>query len=183
MAELVKNLPAVQETPVDSWVGKICWRTDRLSTPVFSGFPCGSAGKESTCNAGDLGSIPGLGRSPGEGKGNPLQYSWLENPMDGGAWWATVHRVTKSQTRLSNFTFFHFHLLQYPGLENSMESMGSQRVEHDWVTFTWHQSCSKNIRKVKIVSFFTRIWNSCGLIYTGTWHHNLYLYYAVFMYW
>ena len=62
----------------------------------------GSNGKES---AGDLGLIPGLGRSPGEGNGNPLQYSCLENPMDRGAWWATVHRVAKSQTRLSNFTF------------------------------------------------------------------------------
>ena len=51
------------------------------------GFPCGSDGKESACNAGDLGSIPGLERSPGEGKGNPLQYSCLENPMDREAWW------------------------------------------------------------------------------------------------
>ena len=59
----------------------------------------------SACNAGDPGSIPGLGRSPGEGNGNPLQYSCLENPMDRGAWWATVHGVTKSRTRLSNFTF------------------------------------------------------------------------------
>ena len=55
---------------------------------------------------GDLGSIPGSGRSPGEGNGNPLQYSCLENSMDGGAWWATVHGVTKSRTWLSNFTFF-----------------------------------------------------------------------------
>ena len=53
------------------------------------GFPGGSDGKASACNAGDLGSIPGLGRSPGEGNGNPLQYSCLENPTDGGAWWAT----------------------------------------------------------------------------------------------
>ena len=66
----------------DSWVGKICWRRDRLPTPVFLGFPCGSAGKESTCNARDLDSIPGLGRSPGAGTGNPLQYSGLENSMD-----------------------------------------------------------------------------------------------------
>jgi len=57
-------------------------RRDKLPTPVFLGFPCGSAGKESTCNAGDLGSIPGLGRSPGEGKGYPLQYFGLENSMD-----------------------------------------------------------------------------------------------------
>ena len=69
-----------------------------------SGFPDGSDGKASACNAGDLGSIPGLGRSPGEGNGNPLQYSCLENPMDGGAWWATVHRVTKSRIWLSDFT-------------------------------------------------------------------------------
>ena len=69
------------------------------------GFPGGSEDKASACNAGDLGSIPGLGRSPGEGNGNPLQYSCLENPMDRGAWWATVHGVLKSQTRLSDFTF------------------------------------------------------------------------------
>ena len=56
-------------------------------------------------NVGDLGSIPGLGRSSGEGNGNPLRYSCLENPMDREAWWATVHFVTKSQTRLRNFTF------------------------------------------------------------------------------
>ena len=65
----------------------------------------GSEVQASACNAGDLGSSPGLGRSPGEGNGNPLQYSCLENPMDGGAWRTTVHRVTKSQTRLSDFTF------------------------------------------------------------------------------
>ena len=69
------------------------------------GFPGGSEVKASACNVGDLGSIPGSGRSPGEGNGNPLQYSCLENPMDGGAWWATVHRVVKSRTRLSDFTF------------------------------------------------------------------------------
>ena len=62
------------------------------------GFPGGSAGKESACNAGDLGSIPGLGRSPGERKGSPLQYSGLENSMDG-----IVHAVTKSRTQLSDF--------------------------------------------------------------------------------
>ena len=59
----------------------------------------------SACNAGDPGSIPGLGRSPGEGNGTPLQYTCLGNPMDGGAWWAAVHGVTKSRTRLSNFSF------------------------------------------------------------------------------
>ena len=68
-------------------------------------FPGGSEVKASASNAGDLGSIPGSGRSPGEGNGNPLQYSCLENPMDGGAWWATVHGVTKSRTRLNDLTF------------------------------------------------------------------------------
>ena len=65
-------------------------------------LPWWSSGKAATCNAGDTGSIPGLGRSPRDGTGNPLQYSGLENPMDRGAWWATVHGVTKSQTRLSD---------------------------------------------------------------------------------
>ena len=71
------------------------------SLTSIMGFPGGSEGKVSACNAGDLGLIPGSGRSPGEGNGNPLQYSCLENPMDGRVWWATVHRVAKSQTRLS----------------------------------------------------------------------------------
>ena len=60
-----------------------------------SNFPSGSDGKESTCNSGDLGSIPGLGRSPGGGHGNQLQYFCLENPMDRGAWWATVHGIAR----------------------------------------------------------------------------------------
>ena len=77
IAQLVKNTPAMQESPV-RFLG---WRRDRLPTPVFLGFPCGSAGKDSTHNAGDLGSIPGLGRSAGEGKSYPLQYSGLENSM------------------------------------------------------------------------------------------------------
>ena len=66
----------------DSWVRKTHGGRDRLSTPVFLGFPWGSADKESACNVGDLGLIPGLGRSPGEGKGYPLQLSGLENSMD-----------------------------------------------------------------------------------------------------
>ena len=65
-------------------------------------FPGGSEGKESVCNVGDLGSIPVLGKTPRKGNGNLLQYSYLENPMDRGAWWATVHGVAKSWTRLSN---------------------------------------------------------------------------------
>ena len=65
---------------------------------TLQGFPGGLEGKASACNAGDLGSIPESGSFPGEGNGNPLQYSCLENPMDRAAWWATVHGVTKSQT-------------------------------------------------------------------------------------
>ena len=68
---------------------------------MYLGFPGGSVGKESACsvgdNTGDVSSIPGLGRSPRGGHGNPLHYSCLENPMDRGDWWATVHRVAKSR--------------------------------------------------------------------------------------
>ena len=84
-----------QRSSLEWFVGDVRWR----------GLPGGSEVKASACNAGDLGSIPGSGRSPGEGNGNPLQYSCLENPMDRGAWWATVHGVAKSQTRLGDFTF------------------------------------------------------------------------------
>ena len=69
-----------------------------VQVQLISGFLCGSAGKQSTCSVGDLGSIPGLGRSPGEGKGYPLQYSGLENPMD-----YTAHAIAKRRTRLSDF--------------------------------------------------------------------------------
>ena len=75
---------------------------------ISSGFPGGSDGKVSDCTAGDPGSIPGSGISPGGRNGNPLQYSCLENSMDRGAWWATVHGVAKSRTQLSDFTSLHF---------------------------------------------------------------------------
>ena len=92
VAPVVKNLPA---------------NAGDVRVPVQSlGFPGGSVGKASACNAGDLGSIPGSGRSPGEGNGNPLQYSCLENSMDGGAWWATVHGAANSRPWLNDFTFF-----------------------------------------------------------------------------
>ena len=82
---MVKNPSAMQKTPVGFLGQEDLLEKDRLPTSVFLGFPGGSADKESDCNVGDLGSIPGLGRSPEEGNGNPLQYSCLENPMDGGA--------------------------------------------------------------------------------------------------
>ena len=103
IVQLVENSPAIQETPV-----RFLGREDPLEkgeatySPVFLGFPGGSAGKESARNVGNLGSTPGLGRSPGEGKGYPLQYSGLENSMD-----CIVHGVTKSRTRLSD-SHFHF---------------------------------------------------------------------------
>ena len=74
------------------------------TSTVRGGFPGGSDSTASACNAGDLGSLPGSGRSPEEGNGSPLQYSCLENPMDRGAWWATVHGAAKSRTRLSDLS-------------------------------------------------------------------------------
>ena len=82
-------------------------------------FPGGSEGKTPALNVGELDLIPGLGSSPGEGNGNPLQYPCLENHMDGRAWWATVHGVAKSQTRLSEFTSLHFTSLQLSSQSNS----------------------------------------------------------------
>ena len=118
IAQLVKNLPAMQETRFDSWVGKFLWRrawrpnpvlVPGESTPVFLGFPGGSDSKESAYNAGDQGLILGLGRSPGEENGNPLQYSCMENLINRGAWRTTVHRVAKSWTRLNQLSA-HMHL-------------------------------------------------------------------------
>jgi len=98
VAQLVKNLPAMQETLVRFLGQENPLRGDRLPIPVFLDFPGGSDGKKFACNAGNLGSIPGLGRSPGEGNSYPLQYFGLENSVDRGIWQAAVHRVTKSWT-------------------------------------------------------------------------------------
>ena len=94
---MVKNPPATQETPV-GFLGQ----EDQLEEgySIFLGFPCASAGKESACSAGDLGLVSGLGKSPGERKGYPIQYSGLKNFMD-----CIVHGVSKSWTSLSNFHF------------------------------------------------------------------------------
>ena len=104
----------------DSWFGKILWRRDRLPTPIFLGFPYGSAGIESAHNPRDLGSIPGLGRSPGEGKGCPLQYSGLENSMD-----CIVHGITKSWTRLSDFKCKCKHILIFSDLRSNVIGLPS----------------------------------------------------------
>ena len=82
VAQLVKKPPAIPETPVQFLSLEYPLEKGQATSPVYLDFPCGSAGKESTCNAGDVGSIPGLGRSPGEEKGYPLQYSGMENSTD-----------------------------------------------------------------------------------------------------
>ena len=89
----------------------------KLVSIMFGGFAGGSDSKVSVCSAGDPSSIPGLGSAPGEGNGSPLQYSCLENAVDGGVWWATVHGVAKSRTQLSDFTFtFKEFICQKPQL-------------------------------------------------------------------
>ena len=150
-----------------------------IKEEFHKGFPCGSARKESTCNAGDLGSIPRLGRSPGEGKDYPLQYSGLENSME-----CIVHGVVKSWTQLSDLhSLTHFtrasivaQLVKNPpamretwvwslGLEDpwrrerlatpvfwpgefhGLQSMGLQRVRHDWATFTFTSQCHPHVKE------------------------------------
>ena len=99
-------------------------------------FPGGSDGKVSAYNAGDPGSIPGSGRSSGEGNGNPLQYSCLENPTGRGAWWATVYGVAKSRTRLSDFTFtFTFFSFDFSDFIMSW-------VHCLFSTWPWYMFCS-----------------------------------------
>ena len=87
------------------------------------GFPGGSNGKESACSAGDLGSSTELGRSPGEGNGNPLQYSCLENPMNREAWWVTVHGVAKSWTRLKWLSTHARHEVTLSLFKNSKQTV------------------------------------------------------------
>ena len=106
MAQMVRNLPACRRPRFNSWVRKISWRRDRLPAPVFMGFPGRSDGKESACNLGDLGSIPGLGSFPGGRHGNPFQYSCLENPhgqknLAGYSPWGHKELDTTEQLTLS----------------------------------------------------------------------------------
>ena len=108
-----------------------------LQSDLCLGFPGGSEVKASACNAGDLGSIPGLGNSPGEGNGNPLLYSCPENPMDGGAWWATVHGVAKSWIRLSAFAIHYRHLMFGRGGKNLQwikDNLFNNRCWENWST-------------------------------------------------
>ena len=134
----------MQETLFESWDGKIHWRSDRLPTPVFLGFPRGSAGKESACNAGDLSSVSGLGKSPREGKGYPLQYSGLENSME-----CIVNRVAKSWTQLSDFHFTSRH-------ERSTKvNVGITKMQHSSrKTFSLQVRCKlSNLHEVGVPLF------------------------------
>ena len=122
---------------------------------ILSQNACGRRG--AWCNSQSWGAYLRLAACYGEGNGIPLQYSCLENPMDGGAWWASVHGVTKSRTRLSDFTFtFHFHALEkemathssvrawrIPGTgePGGLPSVGSHRVGHDWSDLAAAAAC------------------------------------------
>ena len=105
------------------------------------GFPGGLDVKAYACNAGDLGSIPGSRRSPGEGNGNPLQYSFLENPMDGGAWWAAVHAVPKNRTQLREQFFMQtVHLSFYTHTHTH-----TRLIWHQWKSgINMSQECLSN---------------------------------------
>ena len=119
------------------WKSALSWIFLPLSPLLFTSllslaickaaFPGGSEVKASACNVGDLGSIPGSGRPPREGNGSPLQYSCLGNPMDRGAWQATVHGVAKSRTRLSNFTSLQGHLK--PNAKQGLETLGPRYLK------------------------------------------------------
>ena len=120
----------------DFWAGSCMWDFGTLgrdtgwrykSGSYQQGFPSGSDGKESTCNAGDPGSIPGSGRSPGGGSGNPLQYSCLENSMDRGAWWAIVHEVADTTEQL---THTHTHTHTHPSKLFQPLSPNSKPISH-----------------------------------------------------
>ena len=103
VSQLVKNLPAMQKMPVQSLGREDHQEREQATHSSVLGLPCGSDCKESACNAGDLGLVPGLGISPGERNGYPLQYSCLQDSMDKGTWQATVHGVAKSLIQLSDF--------------------------------------------------------------------------------
>ena len=133
VAQLVKNLPATQETPVWFPVRKIRWRRDRLPTPVFLGFPGGSNGKESACNARDLGLIHGLGRSFGEGNGLHTSVFWPG---------------------------------EFRGL---YDCMGSQRVGHNWATFTFTEAWDfwqswYWYEMIKVKTLYLKIWTGSIII-------------------
>ena len=117
IAQLVRICLQCRRPRFYSWTGKIRWRRDKLPTAVFLGFTCGSAGKESACNAGDLDLIPGLGRSPVEGHGNPLQYSYLENPhgqrsLEGYSPWGHKESDMIERISLHFYVYNHVYIIE-----------------------------------------------------------------------
>ena len=139
-----------EENPDDSAHFMLMWA---FSLEYFKAldFPGGSEGKASVCNAGDLGSSPGLGRSPGEGNGNPLQYCCLENPMDRGAWQAAVYGVSKSRTWLSDFTsLLHIKYLPNGVYRNSWyrRKHPNVRTIHSFNKYCWmNPLCARHCSK------------------------------------
>ena len=131
--------------------------------PLLLFFFGGSEVKASACNAGDQDLIPGLGRSPGEGNGNPLQYSYLENPMDGGAWWATVHRVAKSQTQLNDFTHtsLQYFSSQAPTFHPDM-NVTSWALVLSYATNTSFPSCASSLFHVSWLKYFNYKFGNCS---------------------
>ena len=139
--------------------------TKSIELTRYQGFPGGSGGKESTCNAGDLSSVPGSGRSSGEGNGYPLQYSCLENPMDRGAWWATIHRVANSGARLP-WLSMHTWLIIFHG---KCHKKRNQRIilkkifllEIWWIVAIWVGVQITSIRRQRGWSDY---WSPCRLL-------------------
>ena len=130
IALLVRNLPMIRRSQFDSWVGKISWRRDRLPTPVFLGFPCGSAGKKSACNVGDLGSIPGLGRSH--------TYSQLFD---------ISIQVQVVQTALIKGPVIILCLKQMSSVDQEWRRVKSKRARcEDWVMHLLHECCAKSLQ-------------------------------------
>ena len=149
---------------------------------MYWGFPGGSNGEESACNVRDLGSIPGLGRSPGEGNGNPLQYSCLENLVDRGAWWATVHGVAKTDTtEWLTLSLYTEHLLCFWIFSWSKESLGLPKqyvVEfllNKWGSVKWNDSCkATQVLTLRGGTRVTRtIWLQDSLLKTFHWITNI----------
>ena len=139
--------------------------TKSIELTRYQGFPGGSGGKESTCNAGDLSSVPGSGRSSGEGNGYPLQYSCLENPMDRGAWWATIHRVANSGARLPWLSMYTWLII----FHGKCHKKRNQRIilkkifllEIWWIVAIWVGVQITSIRRQRGWSDY---WSPCRLL-------------------
>ena len=130
-----------------------CQAHNKLSC-VWNGHPQWLIDKESACNAGDTGLVPGPLRSPGEGNGNPVQYFCLENPMDRGAWWATVHGAAKSQTRLSDLSIWSLDFCS--SLSSSHISRWLKKFKESYLKFSG--SAVKDVIKLDKLEFTWSFW-------------------------